>query len=76
MGKINNQNIEYYYKNCFESIEPNMMPKYSLTYAPNLINLYITNELYNGLVTNYGRDALPITPPSLIILCLTFSYYI
>jgi hypothetical protein len=71
IGTINNPNINDYFNNCFELMQPNTMPKYSLYSTPTLINFSITNELYVGLGTTTGN-----TPPARVTLCLTFSYEI
>ena len=54
-----------------EFIEPNSVPRYSLTQTPNLINFIIANEFYENLVTLNS-----VIPPSYVNICLTFSYYI
>ena len=69
LGIINNPTTQNY--GSIELNEPNMMPKYSLSYTPNLINFLITNQVYGEPLTNNSG-----LPPSRINICLTFSYFI
>ena len=69
LGMINNPLTRI--NSSLELIEPNSMPRYSLTQTPNLINFIIANEFCENLVTlNSG------IPQSYVNICLTFSYYI